>query len=349
MKPRRDLLIQQLAGVDETVIDAHLTRLGEQYYAEFALPEVVRHIRELSRLSADRPVAILVADGSGALVCTILAADYAGLFSLITGVLAAGGFTIDAGAAYTYGPAGGSVQLPAGTGAAAATAAARHGGRRHGGRRGVPRLRQPPAAATMIVNQFRGRRVAAHARADSVAAWRQQVERRLAAAVADLERGAAEAARRRVSELVADTIRGQWQRPPELHPVQIDIANQAAAAGSGAVTRMRIVAEDTPLFLYSLSAALALREVLILRVTIRTVAGRVEDTIDVVDRSRRPIDDPALLDQLKLSILLTKQFAYFVGVAPDPYAALLRFEQLSEQIADLPAKGSSSACLRIRP
>ena len=348
MKPRRDLLIEQLAGVDETVIDAHLTRLGEQYYAEFALPEVVRHIRELSRLSADRPVAFLVADGSGAvaqdastdsLVCTILAADYAGLFSLITGVLAAGGFTIDAGAAYTYGPAAGSVQRPARTGAAAATAAARHGGRRHGGRRGVPRLRQPPAARTMIVNQFRGRRVAAHARADSVAAWRQQVERRLAAAVADLERGAAEAARRRVSELVADTIRGQWQRPPELHPVQIDIANQAAAAGSGAVTRMRIVADDTPLFLYSLSAALALRGVLILRVTIRTVAGRVEDTIDVVDRSRRPIDDPVLLDQLKLSILLTKQFAYFVGVAPDPYAALLRFEQLSEQIADLPATG----------
>ena len=102
--------------MDEAYIDAHLTRLGDEYYAEFSLPEVVRHIRELSRLSADRPVAILVEAGSApaagaeiaaadALVCTILAADYAGLFSLITGVFAAGGFTIDAGAAYTYGPA----------------------------------------------------------------------------------------------------------------------------------------------------------------------------------------------------------------------------------------------------
>ena len=369
MKPRRDLLTAHLERVDEAFIDAHLTRLGDEYYAEFSLPEVVRHIRELSRLSADRPVAILVEEGSApaaeaagavdgaevaaadALVCTILAADYAGLFSLITGVFAAGGFTIDAGAAYTYGPAVSSARRagsgdPATTGgaAAAAAAAARYRGRRHGMRRGAARPRQP-AVRAMIVNQFRGRRVTAQARALSIAAWRQQVEQRMAAAVADLEGGAAEAARRRVSELVADTIRGQWQRTPVLQPVQIDITDQAAATGGGAVTRMRIVAEDTPLFLYSLSAALALRGVLIERVTIRTVAGRIEDTIDVVDRARQPIRDPMLLDQLKLSILLTKQFAYFVGVAPDPYAALRRFEQLSEQIADLPAKGQLLALL----
>ena len=338
MKPQRDLLIEQLAGVDETFVDAHLTRLGDEYYAEFLLPEVVRHIRELSRLSADHPVAVVVEEGGAgagadALVCTILTFDHAGLFSLITGVLAAVGFTIDDGAAYTYGPAGGSTQRPAGRGQA------RLGVRRPGQRRGGPLRRPPPAARAMIVNQFRGRRLAAHARAMSVASWRQHAEQLLAAAVAELDGGTAEAARRRVSELVADAIRGQWDRPPVLDPMQIDITNLASAGGVGAVTRMRIVAEDTPLFLYSLSAALALHGVVILRVTIRTVAGRIEDTIDVVDRWRRPIADPALLDQLKLSILLTKQFAYFVGAAPDPYAALLRFEQLTEQIAELPAKG----------
>ena len=347
MKPRRDQLIPHLAGVDEAFLDAHLTRLGEDYYAEFAVPEVVRHVRELSRLSADRPVAVLVEEDAAAaagdadsLVCTILAADHAGLFSLITGVLAAAGFTIDAGAAYTYGPAGGSTPRPSRPGEA------RLGGRRPGQRRARRPLRPPPAARrAMIVNRFRGRRVAAHARAMSVAAWRQHAERLLAEVAADLEGGAPEAARRRVSELVADAIRGQWERPPELAPVHIDIANLESSPaalrtdGSGAVTRMRIVAEDTPLFLYSLSAALALHGVVILRVTIRTVAGRVEDTIDVVDRWRRPIADPALVDRLKLSILLTKQFAYFVGAAPDPYAALGRFEQLTEQIAELPAKG----------
>ena len=38
-------------------------------------------------------------------------------------------------------------------------------------------------------------------------------------------------------------------------------------------------------------------------------------------------------------MLLTKQFAYFVGAAPDPYAALMRFEQLTEQILSLPERG----------
>ena len=169
-------------------------------------------------------------------------------------------------------------------------------------------------------------------------AWRQQLEQRLLEVVGELERGAPEAARRRVSELVADTIRRHWPASPTLYPVRIDVTDRAPEAG-GAVTRMRIVSQDTPLFLYSFSAALALREVSIQRVRIDTRGGRVEDVVDVVDRAGAPIADPTLLDQIKLSVLLTKQFAYFVGMAPDPYAALLRFEQLTEQILGLPEEG----------
>ena len=348
MKPRRDLLAKQLSGVDETLIDAHLARLGDDYFAEFTLPEVVRHLRHLSRLSAERPVAVLAEpagvagrrDGAGdePVECTILAADHPGLFALITGVLAAGGFTIDSGAAYTYGRA--ASEPPAGRHVTAGARAPRRAGAGRGARRGRP-LRRSPAARAMIVNRFVGRRVAAGDGGPSVAAWRQQTERLLTAALADVERGAPEDARRRVSELVADAIRTQWQEPPVLHPVEIDIADLAGAPA----TRMRIVAEDTPLFLYSLAAALALHGVVIQRVRIRTVAGRVEDVIDVVDQAGSPISDPVLLDQLKLSILLTKQFAYFIGVAPDPYAALRRFEQLAETIADVPAEGQLAGLL----
>ena len=357
MKPHRDLLAEQLPGVDEAFIDAHLDRLGEDYYAEFTPPEVVRHIRQLSRLSAERPVAVLAAAaatarapgpaGDGAaggagrrdlpehqpVECTVLAADHPGLFSLITGVLAAGGFAIDSGAAYTYARAAGPV-----TGASRAPRRAGHRGRSG---RGGRTLRRAPVTRAMIVNRFQGRRVTAGARGQSVAAWRQQTERLLAAALADVERGASEDARRRVSELVAEAIRSQWQEPPVLHPVQIEIVNQAGASA----TRMRIVAEDTPLFLYSLSSALALHGVVIQRVRIRTEAGRVEDVIDVVDQAGSPIGDPDLLDQLKLSVLLTKQFAYFIGAAPDPYGALRRFEQLADTIADVPAEGPLAGLL----
>ena len=356
MKPQREVLTGQLDGVDEPFIDAHLERLGEEYYAEFSLPEVVAHIREISRLDRARPLAVMlasaavetgsVAAGGGeveALSCTILAADHAGMFSLITGVLGACGFAIDSGTAFTYGSESSSVEAgsrPAAGGAArvARRAASRAAADRLRRRARSRTLRPAPRPRRMIVDRFRGRRVSAEASTMSVEAWRQHLEQRLLEVAGDLERNAPEAARRRVSEMVAETIRRHWPTSPALYPVQIGVANDVGADG-GAVTRMRIVSQDTPLFLYSFSAALALRDVSIQRVRITTELGRVEDVVEVVDRSGAPIADPVLLNQIKLSVLLTKQFAYFVGVAPDPYAALLRFEQLTEQILGLPEEG----------
>ena len=357
MKPRREVLARQLDGVDEPFIDSHLTRLGDDYYTEFSATEVVAHIRVISRLDSARPLAVLlasaapetgaVATGAGnaaaALSCTILAADHPGMFSLITGVLGACGFVIDSGTAFTYrSESRGSGEGTRATAIVAAgvprRATARAAAARHRGRGRSRMLRQTPQPRRMIVDRFHGRRVSAEASALSVEAWRQQLEQRLLEVAGDLERGAPEAARRRVSELVAETIRRHWPASPALYPVRIEVADRVAGE-VGAVTRMRIVSQDTPLFLYSFSAALALRDVSIQRVRINTDSGRVEDVVDVVNRSGAPIANSTLLNQIKLSVLLTKQFAYFVGVAPDPYAALLRFEQLTEQILGLPEEG----------
>ena len=195
----------------------------------------------------------------------------------------------------------------------------------------------------MIVDRFRGRRVSAEASALSGEAWRQQLEQRLLEAALDLERGAPEAARRRVSELVAETIRRHWPTSPTLYPVQIEVADRVAAAG-GAVTRMRIVSQDTPLFLYSFSAALALRDVSIQRVRISTDSGRVEDLVDVVDRSGAPIANPTLLNQIKLSVLLTKQFANFVGVAPTRTRRCCASKRLPSRSSACRKRGDSSIC-----
>jgi len=345
VKPRREILLSQLDGVDGKFIDSHLARLGEDYYTEFSLAEVVAHVREISRLDRARPLTVMLASAGDAeaLSCTVLAADHPGMFSLITGVLGACGFAIDSGSAFTYGSESGGAGegtrgAPIGVAGGTRRATSRAGAEHFRRRRRSRMLRQAPPPRRMIVDRFYGRRVSAEASALSAEAWRQQLEQRLLEVAGDLERSAPEAARRRVSELVAETIRRHWPASPALYPVQIEVANVVAADG-GSVTRMRIVSQDTPLFLYSFSAALALRDVSIQRVRITTEAGRVEDVVDVVDRSGAPIANPTLLNQIKLSVLLTKQFAYFVGVAPDPYAALLRFEQLTEQILGLPEEG----------
>ncbi|MGA1791999.1 MAG: glutamate-ammonia-ligase adenylyltransferase, partial [bacterium] len=88
-----------------------------------------------------------------------------------------------------------------------------------------------------------------------------------------------------------------------------------------------------------MSNALALKEISIEHVRINTVEHRVEDLLDFVDENGRPIIDPKLLDQIKLSVLLTKQFTYFLSKAPDPYAALSRFEQLVQDLLKLPERG----------
>jgi glutamate-ammonia-ligase adenylyltransferase len=108
-----------------------------------------------------------------------------------------------------------------------------------------------------------------------------------------------------------------------LYPVQIDVDHEEEA-----FTRLKVVSEDTPGFLYALSNALSLHDIHIENVKIRTIRGRVEDQLDLVDSRGQRIMDPEVLDRIKLSVLLTKQFTYFLGRAPDPYTALSRFEHL---------------------
>jgi glutamate-ammonia-ligase adenylyltransferase len=102
---------------------------------------------------------------------------------------------------------------------------------------------------------------------------------------------------------------------------------------------MRVLSQDTPFFLFTFSTALSLQDVSIEHVTIRTEGDRIEDVFEFVDASGRGIADPAVIDRIKLSVLLTKQFTSFLPSAPDPLAALVRFEQLVRDVLAMPQQG----------
>src|SRR5207249_5562694 len=89
-------------------------------------------------------------------------------------------------------------------------------------------------------------------------------------------------------------------------------------------------------FLYALSTALSLHGLQIERTSVQTVNGHAIDEIDLVDSRGKPIADPQRVQRLRLSVLLTQRFAYFLDRAPDPFTALARFEELSERIAQTP-------------
>jgi glutamate-ammonia-ligase adenylyltransferase len=333
MKPSLARLRSLCPETDPELIREHLARLEDRYFQYFSEQQVAEHLRLLGRLRGEAPVqTVFQPRETDRLEITVLAFDYPGEFSLITGVLAASGFNTLSGEVYTY-----SQYRPA-SGAEAAGGSGRAGGTRGGTfasrLRKSKSLRADPLHRRKIIDHFSGS--VAGRRAPEM--WESQLQTRLAETIALLERGDEESlqlARQRVNEQVAQYL-ASAHLPAEavLFPVQIEVGSGARDSSS-----VRVVAQDTPFFLYALSTALALRSIYIESIRIRTVGNKIEDEFHFLDSQGKRIADAERLDQVKFSVLLTKQFTYFLSSAPDPYAALCRFEQLVERVFELPDQG----------
>lgn len=316
MKPDARTILEQDPALDPAQVAEHRERLGADYFARFSPAVVARHVAGLSRLTREHPVELQVQDGDGSEVeCTVLAYDYPFEFSLITGVLAGMGFGILSGDIFTYARAQGTSRIhghPAGDRAQLARRASRR----------------------RIVDHFSGHMALRQPFDD----WAAELRRRMGIVMALLEEGeghAADRAKERVNEWVTQRlVEERKASPPVLYPVQIHTDTRHAR-----FTRLRVVSQDTPAFLYALSNALSLHGISIERVQIRTVEGRIEDEVDFVDAAGQPVRDREQLNTVKLSVLLTKQFTYFLDKAPDPYKALCRFEQMMVDILRLPESG----------
>jgi len=302
MKPNAADILSHCPSVDPQRLQTHLDRLGDDYFAAFSPGDICRHVNAVARLSPERPVQLLAGRGEEDRIdCTVIARDYPAEFSLITGVLAATGFGIVSGEVFTY--------------RKAARAAGRSGA---------------VAPERYIVDAFSGR-----LEADVVFdAWQPTAARWLTEVLGLLSTGphGGTRARQLVNERVAERLRAHREvREAVLYPVEIEIPEQ-----SGPYTTLRIRSQDTPAFLYALSNALSVQGLSIERVRIRTAGGRVEDEISILDVRGGRIRSRERLDRIRLSALLTKQFTYSLTGAADPYAALSRFEMLSEKAVRRP-------------
>jgi len=328
MKPTFDKLRLLCPETEEQLIREHLSRLEDRYFEYFSEERVAEHLRALGSLSAEKPIQTLVRPRErDRLEITVLAFDYPGEFSLITGILAASGFNILSGEVYTYS------QYQATTKADSETGAARRSTFASRVRRSRS-IRTDPLRRRRIIDHFWGK-VESRATPEI---WESRLQSGLAETIALLERGdsrSLERARQQVNEQVARYL-SSVTLPTEavLLPVQIDVKPRGRES-----TAVTVVAQDTPFFLYALSTALSLRSIFIESIRIRTSANTIEDEFSFLDAQGRRITDAHRLDQVKFSVLLTKQFTYFLSSAPDPYAALCRFERLVEAVLDLPDQG----------
>lgn len=302
VKPDIQSIAAQCPDVPEAFVRQHAERLESDYFERFDPDRVAEHIRHLHALSSDRPFVMTTEPAApGHLDCTLLAFDYDGLFSLVCGIFAGMGLSIHTGEIFTY------------------------------ARRASPTLRElqrtrrrhASAERRRVIDHFAG-----HYQADLPAGlWIEELERRLTEVLGLLEQGdesSHETARSRVNEWVIRRLgRETHAFSPVLYPVEIEVEPDR-----GGRTELRVISQDTPAFLYTLTNALALQGLLIERVRIRTVMDQVEDHIEVVDASGHAVTEPDHIDRIKWSVLLTKQFTYYLDTAPDPYRALSRFEHI---------------------
>jgi glutamate-ammonia-ligase adenylyltransferase len=322
MKPDAQQILAQCQQCDPQVAREHVQRLEPDYFARFDINQVARHVQGLAQLSRDRPAEVMIEPGeSGTVACTVLAWDYPSVFSLIAGVLAGMGFSIDEGEIFTYQRRGeDSTSTPPPTSR-----------RRH--RPGALRRRHvtvDPLRRRRIIDHFVGRLVDG----DPIDAWMPKCREQLEQIIALLERGAAQEAKHRVNEMVTRRLAHTQQTGAEqLLPMQIDTET------AGGRTRLKVVGQDTPAFLYSLSTALSLQGLAIERIQIHTSQGHVEDIVELVDSSGNPVTDPQGLNRVRFTALLTKQFTYFLDTAPDPYTALARYEQMVNDLLRAPTGG----------
>jgi glutamate-ammonia-ligase adenylyltransferase len=277
-----------------------LRRLDERYFEHFSEEEIAAHIEGLAGLSNQKASQVFTSKkDSGDVVCTVLAFDHQGAFSLIAGVLSAFGFNVISGDIFTWGPPD----------------------------PGTPRALS--LRRRRIIDEFVGT-TAPDAWDDS---WEERFSRTLGEIFRALEQGGDTAGRARqiVNEMAAAKLAAlKLETGSILYPVRIEMDP------AGSRTRMRVKTQDTPFFLYTFATALSLQDVSIEHVSIRTREGRIEDEFEFVDEAGSPISDSARLDSIKLCVLLTKQFTSFLGNASDPLAALLRFEQLVKDVVSAP-------------
>jgi glutamate-ammonia-ligase adenylyltransferase len=169
----------------------------------------------------------------------------------------------------------------------------------------------------------------------SLAGWEKEtrslLERLFIEIEQDEEKGLSKA-KHEIDEAVAEALSETQIEPAEVFsPVEIEVIPGEKR------TNMRVAAQDTPFFLYSLSNALAVHRISVERVSISTDQERAVDEFEFVDLRGEPVSDKTLLDRIRFSVLFTKQFTYFLWRAPDPYSAIMRFERILADMSENPS------------
>lgn len=286
-------------GIEPETLEDFFTRMDDDYFSSFSPEEIHTHMRMSCALDQGNLVEFrfkVLEEGRMTLI--VVAFDYFAELSIICGLLAVFGFDIESGDIYSFSR---RPSKPALSG------------------------RRRARSAGKIVDVFIVRRPAGEL--DETIKEAFGIE--LSGLVRLLAAGDADEARDRLNRRLVERLEAAGDPLSGLlYPIEIRFDNQA----SDRWTIMDVQSIDTPAFMYAFSNALAMRDIYIHKVRIRSSGKLVRDRFFISDRRGHKVESDSDRQALRITVVLIKQFTHFLSGAPDPARAIRYFDQLLDRV-----------------
>lgn len=314
--------LQKLSpGIDPSVIQDFLDRMDPDYFSQFSLSTVAKHLQLANSLTLDRPCALTLQPekGKSEFQLTLVAYDYFSEFATICGLLSGYGLDIREAFIFTY-----QDEEPSSTKQPQRTP--RHLGST---RWPVRRLKQRAGLSRKkVVDVFRLHVL-------SGCTFNSQDQKRftqdLLEMVRMLDSRQTQEVRVKVNRRLVETLGKRKTSFNNLvHPVEIHFNNRLSPRD----TAMDIRATDSPAFLYAFANALTMRGIYLSKATIEVEGTRVQNRFFVRGRQGQKIVATQDQQELTVAAALIKEFTHFLTWAPDPSKALDHFDQFLDQLLE---------------
>jgi glutamate-ammonia-ligase adenylyltransferase len=286
----------------------HVARMDQSYNLTFSDQEIKRHAELANTLNNENLVKIEAQPiRKGEWSVTIVAYDYLGILSIICGLLFDYGFNIIDGHIFTYEQEDEKTSKE------------------------IPKFRRKFRRKTGV-NDTRKKLVDVF----TVRSVRESIPESIWNDYANdlswylhcLKKKENRIAQGEIARRVARALKEYTGGSETLLSVDIEIDNDS----SKNYTVLRIDAPDTIGFLFEFTNALALNNIYIARVIVRSLGDRIHDTLFVTDSQGNKIEDPKKQRQLRAATVLVKQFTHLLPRSPNPQSAMLHFRELISQL-----------------
>ncbi len=308
--------------ISPQLLDNMLKSLGDDYFAFFTPEEIEQHFEAIAELGERNTFRVFFSEpqavsGGYRFNCTVLGYDSPALFSIITGALAGAGVSIEHGKIFTC------------TSRKDESVAPHRKHQRYFRRLTKISRQRIPVIDTLqcFWNPLPGSELQ---EIGKIHEWMQRILS-LHYSSSEEERLLA---RHQVNERVVWSLQHRMQAEIRTAgtPVNVDISPV-----SDDLLKLEVTCEDTPAFLYALSSGLALEGIAIHRVHIDTDEhGVIRDTLWISNPKRwwQQSRQERGTEYLRFIVIFIKEFTYYLPNAPDPYAALSRFDQILRDVVE---------------